>query len=69
MRAGTAVKVFKYSYISDLRATMFVKRSKIGVKWAIMCAGTAVKVFKYSYINYLQPHALHSYRLFWVYPM
>ena len=32
MRAGTAVKVFKYSYISDLRATIFVKYPKNGVK-------------------------------------
>ena len=32
MRAGTAVKVFKYSYISDLRATIFVKCPKNGVK-------------------------------------
>ena len=54
MRAGTAVKVFKYSYISDLRATIFVKCPKNGVKWAIMRAGTAVKVFKYSYISDLR---------------
>ena len=68
MCAGTAVKVFKYSYISDLRATIFVKCPKNGVKWAIMRAGTAVKVFKYSYINDLRRYTLHSYRLFWVYP-
>ena len=69
MRAGTAVKVFKYSYISDLRATIFVKCPENGVKMGKNAPSTSKKVFKYSYINYLQSHTLHSYRLFWVYPM
>ena len=54
MRTGTAVKVFKYSYISDLRATIFVKCPKNGVKMGKNAPSTSKKVFKYSYISTLR---------------